>query len=530
MSGSDRRQPPASPEPATGTAVSPDPATRAAASPKPAARTAATLRSLPAVHRLQQHPAVRAAAQGPAAPWATAVVREVLEEERQLRRQGAEPRSPDQLAEAAARRLAALARPSLRRVINATGIVLHTNLGRAPLAPPAVTAVAEVAGSYSTLEYDPDSGGRGSRLDHVRYLLRRLTGAEDALVVNNNAAAVFLVLATLAAGREVVVSRGQLVEIGGSFRIPEILAASGARLVEVGTTNKTRLSDYAAAIGPDTALLLRVHASNYRIIGFTASVPLAELVALGRQHGIPVVDDIGSGLLFPQPDPAFADEPSVRGSLEAGADLVAFSGDKLLGGPQAGIVAGRAELIARLRRHPLMRALRCDKLVLAALEATLRLYLAGDEARRQVPVLALLARTADELAGMARELGARLRQALGPAAEVTLAPGRSQAGGGSLPGVELPTTLVGLRVPGIPAERLARALREGRPAVVGRVQDGTLWFDPRTLLPGEEEELVRAVAATLAALAGGARPGARGGPGQGAGGRAGEGAGTGEGA
>ena len=488
------------------------------------------LRSLPAVHQLARHPDVQAAAGRRLQAWASAVAREVVAEERARRQAGAAPRPAAELAREVARRLRRLAEPSLRRVINATGVVLHTNLGRAPLAAAAVDALHQVAGGYSTLEFDVESGGRGSRLDHIRHLLRLLTGAEDALVVNNNAAAMLLILTVLAAGREVVVSRGQLVEIGGSFRIPEILAQSGARLVEVGTTNKTRLSDYAAAIGPDTALLLRVHASNYRIIGFTASVPLAELVALGRQHGIPVVDDIGSGLLFPQPDPAFADEPSVRGSLEAGADLVAFSGDKLLGGPQAGIVAGRAELIARLRRHPLMRALRCDKLVLAALEATLRLYLAGDEARRQVPVLALLARTADELAGMARELGARLRQALGPAAEVTLAPGRSQAGGGSLPGVELPTTLVGLRVPGIPAERLARALREGRPAVVGRVQDGTLWFDPRTLLPGEEEELVRAVAATLAALAGGARPGARGGPGQGAGGRAGEGAGTGEGA
>ncbi|HEY8488426.1 MAG TPA: L-seryl-tRNA(Sec) selenium transferase [Thermaerobacter sp.] len=505
MSGSDRRQPPASPEPATGTAVSPDPATRAAASPKPAARTAATLRSLPAVHRLQQHPAVRAAAQGPAAPWATAVVREVLEEERQLRRQGAEPRSPDQLAEAAARRLAALARPSLRRVINATGIVLHTNLGRAPLAPPAVAAVAEVAGSYSTLEYDPDSGGRGSRLDHVRYLLRRLTGAEDALVVNNNAAAVFLVLATLAAGREVVVSRGQLVEIGGSFRIPEILAASGARLVEVGTTNKTRLADYEAAIGPETALLLRVHTSNYRIVGFTASVPLEELVQLGRRHGLPVVDDLGSGLLVPPASgPAtglgaagLAAEPAVRTSLAQGADLVTFSGDKLLGGPQAGIVVGRADLVARLRRHPLMRALRCDKLVLAGLEATLRLYLDPDGAYRQVPVLAMLSRPPEELARAARRLAARLRRALGGRGRIRLAPGESQAGGGSLPEVPWPTTLVGLEVPGVAAATLAAALRQGDPPVVARIQDEILWFDPRTLLPGDDRALVGAVATAL---------------------------------
>ncbi|ADU51257.1 L-seryl-tRNA(Sec) selenium transferase [Thermaerobacter marianensis DSM 12885] len=464
---------------------------------RPARAAAQRLRSLPAVHRLLAHPAVQQEAARPvAAAWATEAARQVLDEERRRRLEGGEPRTPEQLALATAARLRALARPSLRRVINATGVVLHTNLGRAPLAAEAVAAVADVAGAYSTLEYDPATGGRGSRLDHVRHLLRRVTGAEDALVVNNNAAAVFLVLAVLAAGREVIVSRGQLVEIGGSFRIPEILAASGARLVEVGTTNKTRLSDYEAAIGPETALLLRVHTSNYRIVGFTASVPLEDLVALGRRHGLPVVDDVGSGLLVPPAGDGargLAAEPSVRGSLAAGADLVTFSGDKLLGGPQAGIVAGRADLVARLRRHPLMRALRCDKLVLAALEATLRLYLDPAGAFRRVPVLAMLSRSGDELARAARRLAARLRRALGDRARVVLAPGHSQAGGGSLPEVPWPTTLVGLEVPGIPVSALAAALRAGEPPVVARIQDDLLWFDPRTLLPGDDRLLVTAV-------------------------------------
>ncbi|WP_243123290.1 L-seryl-tRNA(Sec) selenium transferase [Thermaerobacter sp. FW80] len=462
---------------------------------RPAA--ASTLRTLPAVHRLLAHPAVQEAARGAGAAWAAEAARRVLDEERRRRLEGAPPRALDQLAAATAARVAAVARPSLRRVINATGVVLHTNLGRAPLPAEAVASVAEVAGAYSTLEYDLATGGRGSRLDHVRSLLRRVTGAEDALVVNNNAAAVYLVLAVLAAGREVVVSRGQLVEIGGSFRIPEILAASGARLVEVGTTNKTRLADYEAAIGPETALLLRVHTSNYRIVGFTASVPLEDLVALGRRHGLPVVDDVGSGLLFPPPagpGRPLAGEPSVQASLAAGADLVTFSGDKLLGGPQAGIIVGRGELVARLRRHPLMRALRCDKLVLAALEATLRLYLDPAEAYRRVPVLAMLSRSPDELARIARRLAARLRRALGPRARVTVAPGDSQAGGGSLPEVPWPTTLVGLTVPGVAVADLAAALRQGEPPVIGRIHDDVLWLDPRTLLPGDDRELVRAAA------------------------------------
>ncbi|PZN08672.1 MAG: L-seryl-tRNA(Sec) selenium transferase [Bacillota bacterium] len=465
------------------------------------------LRSLPAVHRLARHPLVRQATGSLPEGWVTPVVQEVIAEERQRLLAGAAPRTEDTLAEEVARRLQRLRRPSLRPVINATGIILHTNLGRAPLPEGAVEAVRAVAGGYCTLEFDLESGERGSRLDHVRDLLRLLTGAEDALVVNNNAAAVLLVLSALAAGREVVVSRGQLVEIGGSFRIPEILAQSGARLVEVGTTNKTRLSDYAAAITEQTALLLRVHASNYRIIGFTASVPLQDLARLGRQHGIPVVDDIGSGLLFPQPEPVFADEPAVTASLEAGADLVTFSGDKLLGGPQAGIVVGRADLIARLRRHPLMRALRCDKLVLAALEATLREYLDPEGARRRVPALAMLVRDPQELERAAASLAERLQRRLGKAAEVIVVPGRSQAGGGSLPGVELDTTLVGIRT-AAPATRLARALRVGEPPVIGRVQDETFWLDPRTVPEDQWEPLVQAVVAAVERVA--ASPAARG--------------------
>ncbi|HZO61400.1 MAG TPA: L-seryl-tRNA(Sec) selenium transferase [Gaiellaceae bacterium] len=366
-------------------------------------------------------------------------------------------------------------RPRLRRVLNATGVIVHTNLGRAPLAEVAAERVRSAAAGYSNLEYDLDGGVRGSRQDHVSAILRRLTGAEAALVVNNNAAAVLLALAALAEGREVVVSRGELLEIGDGFRIPDVLARSGARLVEVGTTNRTRAADYERAIGPDTALLLRVHQSNFRVVGFAELPPTAELAAVASRHGLPLVDDLGSGALLP-----LHDEPQVREALAAGADLVCFSGDKLLGGPQAGIVVGRGELVERLRRHPLQRALRADKLTVAALEATLALYLDPERAAREVPVLRMLAEPPETVRARAE----RLAGLTGGTVEETVA----RVGGGALPLAELPSFACALE------EALAGPLRQGEPPVVGVVRDGMLLLDCRTLADGELDEAAAAVA------------------------------------
>src|SRR5438309_1747467 len=316
---------------------------------------------------LRDLPSVDELAREAGDPLAVDAARAVIERARDEIRAGGDP---GDLAARLREELVDARRPRLRRVINATGIVVHTNLGRAPLADEAVERVAEVARGYSNLEYDLAEGARGSRQDHVGAILRRLTGAESALVVNNNAAAVLLALAALAEGRDVVVSRGELIEIGDGFRIPDVLARSGARLVEIGTTNRTRAADYERAIGPDTALLLRVHQSNFRVVGFTEQPTVTELAAVARRHELPLVDDLGSGVLV-----ALEGEPSARDSLAAGADLVCFSGDKLLGGPQAGVIVGRADLVERLRRHPLQRALRADKLTLAALEGTLARYL-----------------------------------------------------------------------------------------------------------------------------------------------------------
>ena len=383
---------------------------------------------------------------------------------------------PGDLAASAVAGLVQARADRLRRAVNATGVIVHTNLGRAPLAAAAMERVAEIGAGYSNLEYDTASGARGSRQDHVAPILRRLTGAEGALVVNNCAAAVLLALAALAEGREVVVSRGELVEIGDGFRIPDVLVRSGARLVEVGTTNRTRAADYERAIGPNTAVLLRVHPSNYRIVGFTERPTLGELAEVARRHGLPLVEDLGSGLLLP-----FGDEPTVGAALAAGADLVCCSGDKLLGGPQAGIVAGRADLVERLRRHPLQRALRADKLTLAALEGTLQLYLDPARALREVPVLRML--TEDVAAVRAR--AERLAAAVGGEVEETVA----RAGGGALPLADLPSFACAVEEP------LAEALRRGEPPVVGVVRDGRCLLDCRTLTDAEAELVVAAVLA-----------------------------------
>jgi L-seryl-tRNA(Ser) seleniumtransferase len=384
-------------------------------------------------------------------------------------------------------------RPRLRRVINATGVILHTNLGRAPLARAAREAVARVAEGYSNLELDLGTGARGSRHDHVEPLVCELTGAEAAMAVNNCAGATLLAAAALAGpGREVVVSRGQLVEIGGGFRVPEVIAQAGARLVEVGTTNRTRRADYEAAIGPATGAILRVHPSNFRQLGFVQEVEIEELCELG----VPVIDDIGSGVLAGD----VGDEPPVRRSVRAGAALVCFSGDKLLGGPQAGILAGRAEAVDAARRHPLARALRLDKLGLAALEATLRLYRNPDLARREIPVLAMLAADEATLHDRAERLMTAIERGSheGVASEQVVTTGIvaavARVGGGALPLLELPGPAVAVSLPGTSPDDLAARLRAADPPVVGRIEDGRLLLDPRTIADEEIPLVARAFA------------------------------------
>ncbi|MCB9573450.1 MAG: L-seryl-tRNA(Sec) selenium transferase [Kofleriaceae bacterium] len=456
------------------------------------------LRRLPAVHEL----AAAAAPLGAAPRWAVVeAARRAVAARRAAILAGAGGDGADDgdgaVADAAltpaavAVAAATLARSPLRRVVNATGVVLHTNLGRAPLAPAAVAAVAEVATGYSTLEYDLEAGARGSRHGHAAGLLRELTGAEDALVVNNCAAACLLALSTLAAGGEVVVSRGELVEIGGSFRVPDILRQSGARLVEVGTTNKTRRGDYEAAIGDATALLLKVHPSNFAMVGFTEATPLAALVELARGRGVASMIDLGSGALAPGAELhalGLGAEPSVREVVATGVDLVCFSGDKLLGGPQAGVLVGRADVIARCRRHPLLRALRPDKLTLAALVATLALYREGRP--RDVPALAMLAAAPDALAARAHAL----RAACGEVAGVRLAVEAvaSTVGGGALPTIALPSWA--LTIDGAAgATAVDAALRAAAVPVIGRVADGRVVLDLRTIAAADEAAVVEAI-------------------------------------
>jgi L-seryl-tRNA(Ser) seleniumtransferase len=399
----------------------------------------------------------------------------------------------DELAVRVASAARELTRPRPQRVVNATGIVLHTNLGRAPLAAGAAAAAAAAAAGYSDLEFDLASGERGDRLGALAAKLARLGGAEAALAVNNNAAALLLALDTLGRGREVVVSRGELVEIGGSFRVPEILERAGVRLVEVGTTNRTHRADYEAAVGPDTALLLKVHRSNFELRGFVAEVELPELAEIGRAHGLPVVEDLGSGTLLPLSGlPAEALAPA---RLRLGADLVCFSGDKLLGGPQAGIVLGSQDLVRRMRRNPLARALRLDKLSLAALDWTLNSYLDGT-ARAQIPVLRQLLAPVELLEDRARKLAARLAKQAGDAAQVDARPEQSFVGGGSVPGFELLSWVVAIEAPA-GADRVAARLREAPVPVIARVREGRVLLDVRTLLEGDEVAVEAALAVAL---------------------------------
>ncbi len=420
--------------------------------------------------RLRDLPSVDELARGSDDPLAVDAARAVLERAREEIRTGTDP---GDLAARLRDHLASARAPRLRRVLNATGVIAHTNLGRAPLAEAALARVQDAARGYSNLEYDLGAGTRGSRQDHVAPILRRLTGAEAALVVNNNAAAVMLALAALAEGRDVLVSRGELIEIGDGFRIPEVLARSGARLREVGTTNRTRAEDYERAITGETALVLRVHQSNFRVVGFTEQPRLEDVAAVAHSHGLPFVDDLGSGALVD-----VGDEPTARQALSAGADLVCFSGDKLLGGPQAGIVVGRGELVERLRRHPLQRALRADKLTLAALEGTLLLYL---DAPERIPVLRMLR----EDTAAVRARAERLAGQVGGEVEETVA----RAGGGALPLAELPSYACAVE------EELAAKLRNGDPPVVAIVRDGRTLLDCRTLTDAEADEVAGAIAA-----------------------------------
>jgi L-seryl-tRNA(Ser) seleniumtransferase len=426
-----------------------------------------SLRDLPSVDQLLRDERL---AGEPHAP-AVAAARAALDRAREDLKAGRDPGDP---VEATLTMLEREREPKLRRVLNATGVIVHTNLGRAPLAAAALARVVEVGSGYSNLEYALERGERGSRQDHLVPLLCRLTGAEAALVVNNNAAAVLLALAALADGREVVVSRGELIEIGDGFRMPDVLARSGARLVEVGTTNRTRAADYERAIGPDTGLLLRVHQSNFRVIGFSERPALSEVAAVARAHELPLVDDLGSGALV-----SIGDEPTPAESLRAGADLVTFSGDKLLGGPQAGIIVGRVDLVERLRRHPLQRAFRADKLTLAALEGTLALDLDGSMA--EIPVLRMLHEPVDRV----RDRAERLAALVGGEVEDTIA----RVGGGALPLTELPSAACAVE------EELAEPLRLGDPPVIAVVRDGRTLLDCRTLSDAEIDEVVAAVRA-----------------------------------
>lgn len=454
-----------------------------------------TLRRLPGVDHLLQQDEIQALVSTYSHDAVVDGIRSTLDAVRQTMRAGGELPDERQIIRSVVDAVERTWQPTLTPVINATGVVIHTNLGRAPLSEAALAAVAAVARGYSNLEYDLAEGQRGSRHTHIERLLARLVGAEAAMAVNNNASAVLLALSAVAKGKDVIVSRGQAVEIGGGFRIPDVMRQSGAKLVDVGTTNRTRLSDYADAISARTAALLLVHSSNFRVVGFTESVDLAELCALGRQRGIPIINDLGSGALLDSAAYGLMHEPTVQESIAAGADLTCFSGDKLLGGPQAGLIVGKADMIARLKRHPLARAVRVDKMTLAALQATLLHYVHG-EAATQIPVWMMMARTLADIEHQAQAWADEISAWPG-VASATVSTGESTIGGGSLPGETLPTRLVAIRLtddavrgkePAV--ARLSAALRAGRPPVIARIERNTLLLDPRTVLPGQERTLI----------------------------------------
>ena len=453
------------------------------------------LRQLPSIEELLQSAPGQRLISSYSRPRTLHAIRTAIAQARADIRNGAPCPSPDVLLASAEHMLESEQRPNLRPVINATGVIINTNLGRSPLSAEALQAVQQVAGGYSNLEYDLDAGERGSRHSHVTTLLRELTGAEDALVTNNNASAVLLALSALATGREVIISRGEMVEIGGGFRVPDVMRQSGCQLVEVGTTNRTRLNDYASALSERTALLLAVHPSNFSITGFTESTPLSALAKLAHQHGLLVMHDLGSGCLLASDRYGLAHEPTPQESIAAGADVVCFSGDKLLGGPQAGIIVGKADILARLSKHPLIRAVRIDKMTIAALEATLRHYTRG-EAETHIPIWRMISASPAKIASraevwvtklQARDIMARTQR------------GASTIGGGSLPGETLPTTLLALDAARVPfsLDELAKRLRLRRTPVIVRILRDTLLLDPRTVLEEQDEEVVEAIVEEL---------------------------------
>lgn len=447
-----------------------------------------SLRALPSVDRLLRDPAAAQLIERYPRRLVTEAMREVLDAVRSSARSraAAELPGPSDLIRRVSERLSAISLARLRPVVNATGVVLHTNLGRACLAPEAVAAVAAVAAQSSNLEYELGPGRRGERDVHVEEHLCAITGAEAATVVNNNAAAILLALDTLAGGREVVVSRGELIEIGGSFRIPEIIAKSGAKLHAVGTTNRTHPYDYERAIGTDTALLLKVHTSNYRVVGFTAEVELPALVELGRKHGLPVMEDLGSGALVDLTAYGLPKEPVVSDRLRMGASVVSFSGDKLLGGPQAGILVGGQGTIEAMRRNPLKRALRCDKLTLAALEATLRLYRTAPDLTAALPTLRALTRPLADIDRIARAACVSLQAILGPDYHVAIIDAETEIGSGALPTETLPSRAVAISHDHIGPHEIAARFRGSDPPIIGRVHEGKFLLDMRCIgNPGE---------------------------------------------
>lgn len=472
--------------------------------PSPEQQPGLLLRQIPAVDEVLQEPVVQRILESHPRWLVVEAVRETLEECRQqllaLLRQKAEASPPDLsiLLGQISLKVVHRARPSLRRVINATGVILHTNLGRAPLSSEAEARVREVAQHYSTLEFDLGQGTRGSRQLHVEGLLTRITGAEAALTVNNNAAAVLLSINTIAEGQEVVVSRGELIEIGDSFRIPDVMRKAGGILREVGTTNRTHLKDYEEATGERTALLLKVHPSNFQIIGFTSEVSLSELVALGRRRGVPVMMDMGSGALTDFTPFGLKGEPTVQEAVQTGVDLITFSGDKLLGGPQAGLCVGKKTLIERLRKNPLARAVRIDKLSLAALEATLRAYLEGEGGLATIPTLAMITCPLEQIRQRAERVRDALQAKAHPSMQVTMEEQRSEVGGGALPTESLPTYCVALQSPQHPPHRLEAALRRTDPAVVGRIKEEKVLLDLRTVRDEEVGLLIETVGPILA--------------------------------
>ncbi len=442
------------------------------------------MRALPAVSRLLAHPRGERLLQQYSRSFVVRQCRDVLDAMRSALGRSALEAAELELDAILQRLEAAVGaahEPSLQRVVNATGTVLHTNLGRAPLPSAAIDAIARAASEPLNLEYDLETGERGRREEAVERLLTRLTGAEAATVINNNAAAVLLVLNTLASGREVVISRGELIEIGGAFRMPDILSRSGAVLREVGTTNRTHAADYERAITERTGLLLKVHTSNYRIVGFVAEVDLPELVTIGRRHAVPVVEDLGSGALVDLAQAGLPREPVVSERVALGADIVTFSGDKLLGGPQAGLIVGSAAYVRQIAANPLHRALRCDKLTLAAMEATLRVYQESPDVYRDIPALRMLARPIAEVEATARQAAAALSTALGVDFRVSVEDATCQAGSGALPMEPLATKVIAVEHPEMSAQRVAELFRRATPPIIGRVHDNRFTLDARTI-------------------------------------------------